>query len=75
MSRKVNTAAIEDWMAANSPQAMEKLSIAAGLSIKVIHMARNGLGPVRDTTCIKLARGLGLDVEAVFPGFKRDKSA
>jgi hypothetical protein len=73
--RRVETMKLENWVIANSPQAMEKLSVASGVSIPVIHHARHGRAPKRRTTRLRLARAINETEDGLFPIQKRQEAA
>ena len=65
-----NVAAVRDWVEANQPQGIEKLSVASGVSSNVIRKLLNhGKAPKRGAARMTIARAIGAKEEDLFPPF------
>lgn len=58
---------IDDWMKANKPNGLAKLSMASGVSMTKIYYAAQGYAPKKESTRLKLCKALGISEKKLFP--------
>lgn len=58
---------IDEWLEANKPNGLAKLSSESGVSMTKIYYASQGYAPARDSTRLKLCKTLKVSEKKLFP--------
>jgi len=72
-SRSVNSILIRNWIDANGPSGLARLSLRSNVSTSKIWLATVGEAPKKESTQQKLAKALGVRHSELFPEIKGKK--
>lgn len=67
MARTVNMTAVNEWIAAHQPRALEKLAAAADISMNTVGKLISGKALMQSGPRHRTATALGMTVDDLFP--------